>query len=96
MSKPLSVSNWLLPYLLTETAEKFFETDCLNTRDLSPKTQLVKVIKVRIAERECCVRTEVFPESVFAYLEYLPLPNSFVQFLINEHCTVPTAAWFLF
>jgi len=49
MSKPVSVSNWLLQYLLKETAEKFPETACSNVKNSLPETQLAKVIKVLLS-----------------------------------------------
>jgi len=48
MSKPVSVSNWLLQFLLKETADKLPETACSNIKASCAETQLVKVIKVPV------------------------------------------------
>jgi len=52
MSKPISISNWLLQYLLKETAEKLPEDACSNTKASFPDTQLVKVIQVLLSSCE--------------------------------------------
>jgi len=46
MSKPVSVNNWLLEYLLKETAGKLQEVASSNIEASLPETQLVKVVKV--------------------------------------------------
>jgi len=53
MSTAVSLSNWLLQYLLKETAEKLPETACSNIKASFPETQLVKVMQVLLI----CVMT---------------------------------------
>jgi len=45
MSKPVSVSNWLLQYLLKQTAERLPEEDACSL----PEAHLIKVIKVLLS-----------------------------------------------
>jgi len=46
MSNPLSVNNWLLQYLLKETAGKLPEVAHSNIEASLSETRVVKVIKV--------------------------------------------------